>query len=193
MPDVIRDGEGRGYLAGVNSKNRLLVRTTSVQQCLKSVWEANYFEATSGKVTLTDANEKGIIYLRNDRTDNAYLIVDRCFFDVWPSTNGTGGGTLLYYRNPTVTGGTIITPNNTLFSQLSQATGTFLKSLTTMTGTAWWTAYVNPGSSVELVEGRMTIPPGYSFGISVQAPAGNTSMVVSLNVAFYFIDLALVE
>lgn len=191
--DTIRDGKGRGNLAGVNSKNRLLVRSTSMQQHLKSTLEASYFEATTGKVTLTTDTEKGILYLLNGRTDNALMVIDRVFYDTWASTGGSGNGTLLYYRNPTVTGGTIIVPNNTLFSELSQPVGTFLKSLTTMTGTEWWTGRLAASESLAIEEGRMTCPPGYSFGISITAPTGNSSMVVSVNIAFYFIILDDVE
>jgi hypothetical protein len=74
--DTIKDGKGRGHLAGVNSKNRLLVRSTSVQQHLKSVWEAKYFEATTGKITLTDANEKGIVLSTGYSTTLGHLRVD---------------------------------------------------------------------------------------------------------------------
>jgi hypothetical protein len=191
--DTIKDGKGRGHLAGVNSKNRLLVRSTSVQQHLKSVWEGKYFEATTGKITLTDANEKGIVYLKNDSTVNDLLIIDRVFYDTWASTSGSGDGTLIYYRNPAITGGSAIVPNNTLFSMLSQPTVTCLKSLTTITGTNWWTSRISASESLALEEGRMTLSPGYSFGISVAAPAGNTSMAISINVAFYLINLDEVE
>lgn len=191
--DTIRDGKGRGNLAGVNTKNRLLVRSTSAQQHLKSVWEGKYFEATTGKVTLTDAVETGIIYLKNDSTINDLLVIDRVFWDIWASTGGSGNGTLIYYRNPTVTGGSAIVPQNTLFGMLSQATATCSKSLTTITGTNWWTGRIAASESLALEEGRMTLPPGYSFGISVAAPTGNTSMAISINIAFYFINLDEVE
>ena len=193
MPDTIRDGKGRGFVAGVNSKNRLLVRSTGIEQFVKSSYEGNYFEASTGKITLTDANEKGIIYLKNDSPEGHLLVIDRVFWDLWTSTGGAGNGTLKYYRNPTYTGGTVIVPNNTLFSMLSQAPVTCLKALTTLTGTDWWTARIAASESVCSDEGRMALPPGYAFGLSIAAPAGNTSMDVSVNVAFYIIDLTDVE
>jgi hypothetical protein len=187
--ETIIDGRGKGFSLGINSKNRALVRTTSVQQYLKSTWEGLYYEATTGKISLTDANEKGIIYLKNDSLDGHLLVIDRIFWDIWASTGGSGNGTLIYYRNPAITGGTAIVPNCTLFSQLSQALVTCNKTLTTITGTAWWTSRIAASESVCSDEGRITLPPGYSFGLSMTAPAGNTSMDVSVNVAFYLIDL----
>lgn len=193
MAQTIRDGKGRGYSVGVNSKNRMLVRTTSVQQCLKSTFEGKYYEAATGKITLTTANETGIIYVKNGMDDNL-LVIDRVFWDIWGSTGGgTAGGTIRYYRNPTIAGGTDIVPYSTLFSELNLADGTFKKDLSSITGDVWWTGYIAPQTSVELVEGRMTLPAGYSWGLSVAAPAGNTSMAVSVNCAFYFISLSEVE
>ncbi len=113
--DTLRDGKGRGYLAAVNSNNQLIVRTTSVQQHTKSTVDGNYYEATTGVVTLTNAAETGIIYLKN--LEQNYLIVDKVFLDVWASTGGSGGGNLKYYKNPTITGGSAIVPANTNFSK----------------------------------------------------------------------------
>ena len=193
MPEMIRDGTGSGSLARVNSDNQLVTRAIGVEQRLKSTLDFNYFEATTGQVTLTDAVETGIIYLKNLITDGRVLVIDRVFCDIWTSTNGSGAdGTLKYYLNPTITGGTIITPNNTNFGSTIAATGTFLKSTTTISGNAWWTGYSTDKTSVIFEEGRIVVPSGSSFAISCAAPTGNTSMKISINVAFYYFDKNLV-
>ena len=63
----------------------------------------------------------------------------------------------------------------------------------TMTGTSWWTGYITAGLSGFFEEGRIVIPNGRSFGISIQAPIGNTSMKVSINVAMYVLDINLIS
>jgi len=193
MPEILRDGKGRGYLAAVNSDNQLITRATAVEQRLASTADGNYYEATTGQITLTDAVETGIIYLKNNSTQGLHIIIDRVFFDFWTSTGGSGvDGTLKYYRNPTVTGGTAINPNNTYFDNSPDADVTASRSLTTMTGTVWWTAYITDKSSIALEEGRIVIPRGRSFGISIAAPTGNTSMIVSVNIAYYYFDAQLI-
>ena len=191
---MIRDGKGRGFLAAVNSDNQLVTRATDVEQRLASALDDNYFEATTGKVTLANDTETGLIYLKNTNTLGFVIVIDRVFCDTWTSTVGTGNdGTLRYYINPTITGGTTITPTNTDFGSTAAPVGTFSRSLTTISGTAWWTSYMTDKSSVALEEGRIVIPNGSSFAISVAAPTSNTSMDVSINVAFYYLDASLVE
>jgi hypothetical protein len=194
MPETIRDGKGRGYLAAVNSDNQIVTRSAVIEQRLLSTLDLNYYEVTTGQVTLTDAIETGIIYLKNDTTSSLSIIIDRVFYDIWSSTSGSGAdGTLRYYKNPTVTGGSDIVPVSTNFGSVTTAAGTFKKSLTTMTGTAWWTAYITDKMTIALEEGRIVIPSGTSFGISVAAPTGNTSMKISINVAFYYFDSTLIQ
>ena len=122
------------------------------------------------------------------------MIIDRVFWDFWESAGGdTNGGVLKYYRNPTITGGTDITPTNTNFGSVKEAEGTFKKNLASVTGSVWWTAYVSPLSSVALEEGRIVLPKNASFAISVEAPTGNTSLDHSINVAFYYLDEDLIQ
>ena len=194
MSDVIKDGTGQGFLAKINKDNQLVTRATAVEQRLKSASDGNYFEATTGKVTLANTTETGIIYLKNTNTSGLILVIDRVFWDFFTSTDGTGAdGTLIYYKNPTITGGTDIVPNNTNFSSTKSALGDFKKSLTAISGTAWWTAYITDKQSIALDEGRIVLGVNDTFGISISAPTGNTSMVVAVNVAFYYLDAELLD
>ena len=191
MPDTIKDGRGKGFLVAVNSDQQLITRATAVEQRLISTIDENYFEATTGQITLTDAAETGIIYILNSET--LPLVIDRTFVDIWTSTDGSGAdGTLKYYRNPTYTGGSAIVPWITNFNSNKALDGTFLKSLSTIAGDVWWTGYITDKSSIIIDEGRILIPPGRSFGISVAAPTGNTSMKISINIAMYLLDTDLV-
>ena len=191
MPDTIKDGRGKGFLVAVNSDQQLITRATAVEQRLVSTIDEHYFEATTGQITLTDAVETGIIYFTNSET--LPIVIDRTFIDTWTSTGGSGAdGTLKYYRNPTYTGGSAIVPWITNFNSSKVLDGTFLKSLSTIAGDVWWTGYITDKSSIIIDEGRILIPSGRSFGISVAAPTGNTSMKISINIAMYLLDTDLV-
>ena len=191
MSEQIKDGKGRGFLAQVNEDQDLVTRSISVEQRLKATLDGNYYEATTGKVTLANATETGLIYLKNTHTTMS-MVIDRVFWDVWASTGGAGGGTLRYYKDVTVVGGTAITPNITLYGQPNAAQGTFLKSVTSLSGTEWWTGLLEASTSIALDEGRIVLPKNATHLISVAAPAGNTSMDVSINVAFYYFNTDLV-
>lgn len=192
MVDFIKDGTGTGYLAGVNSDNQLMTRATAVEQRLESSIDGNYYEATTGEITITDALETPMVYIKNTDTDpNNRIVVDRVFVDVWETTGGSGGGTLEYYKNPDIAGGTDIIPNNSNFGVGDNMVGEFKKSMTTQadgSGNHFWWNYVSVGSHV-IEEGRIVIPPGYSFGINYKAPSGNTSQVISINVAMFDFDV----
>lgn len=198
MPDVIRDGRGRGFLAGVNSENELNVRASSVEQRLVSSTHGKYFEATTGKITLTDANDTAMIFLQNTDATGCSIVIDRIFYDFFTSTGGTGiDGTLTYYINPTAnTSAAAISPTNTNFGSTTAAEGVFYGGTTAIDaftdGAVWWTAYITDKQSIELEEGRIVIPNGSSFGIKIAPPTGNTSMALSVNVAFYYFDISLI-
>lgn len=192
MPDTIKDGTGHGYVAAVNSKKRLLVRATNVEQRLKTALDGDYYEASTGVLTLTDANEFWPLYIENSDTQGRTIIIDRVFVDVWASTGGSDGCKIEYYKNPGYSGGTAISPVNTKFDSLVAAPGVFLKSLSSITGTEWWAGYVATESSNIIDEGRIVINPGRSFGIAIVPPTGNTSMQVNINIGFYYLDVAAV-
>ena len=191
MGDFIKDGVGKGFSAQVNKDHQLITRATAINQHTKSNIDGNYFEATTGLLELTDAAETGVIYVKN--SESTTIVIDKVFFDIWASTGGdTNGGTLRYYKNPTVSGGSSITPTNTNFKYQSEAASD-LKGLTTMTGgTVMWIMYLEPQNSLTIEEEKICIPPGYSFGISVAAPTGNSSMYVNVNIAFYRLDEELI-
>ena len=191
--NIIKDGTGRGYSAGVNSDGQLRTRATAVEQRLESSIDGNYYEVTTSEVTITDALETPMIWIRNDDTNpNNRIIIDRVFIDAWETTGGTGGGVVEYYKNSDITGGTDIEPINCNFGDGGIMVGTFKKSMTTQVhgaGDHWWWGYV-PVGGIVVEEGRIVIPPGYSFGISYTAPTGNTSQIVSINVAMFDFDVS---
>ena len=198
MADQLVDGRGRGFLAAVNQSNELNTRASSVEQRLISALHGEYFEATTGKTTLTNADSTAIIFLKNSNTAGLSLVIDSVFYNFFTSTGGTGGdGTLTYYINPTAnTSATAITPVNTNFGATIESVGAFYSGTTAVEaftgGNVWWTAYISDTQSIAIEEGRIVLPNGSSFGISIAPPTGNTSMAMSINVAFYYFNPQLV-
>ena len=193
MTDFIKDGKGRGYLAGVNYDNQIVTRATAVAQRLHSAIDGNYFETTTGVVNLTDANELDLLYIKY--TGDKALVIDRVFYDTWASTAGVANtGILKYYHTITsVTGGTDATITNTNFGVTNALSATVTQSTTFTGGSVWWTALLTASASVALEEGRIVLLPNSTFGISVQAPTSNTSMGISVNVAMYEFDSDLIQ
>lgn len=197
MGDQIVDGKGRGFRAAVNSDRQLVTRATVVEQRLASSLDSNYFEATTGKITLTNDSDTAMIFLQNSNNGKS-MVIDRIFYDFFTSTNGTGvDGTLTYYINPTAnTSATVITPTNTDFGSSVSAVGTFYGGTTAIdaftSGSVWWTAYITDQQSITVEEGRIVLPNGSSFGIKVDPPTGNTSMAVNINIAFYYFNPKLI-
>ena len=193
MADTIKDGQGKGYLAGVNADNQLVTRSTTLNQRTKSAIDGNYYEATTGLLTLTDAAETPILYIKNDETDaDMYFVIDKLFIDIFTSTGGTNGDvTIKYYKNPEITGGSDATATCTNFSTSGTASYTLKKSMTTMTGDVWWIGQGTDHSAITIEEEKFCIPPGYSFGISITAPTSNSSMPINVNIGGYRIDTKL--
>jgi hypothetical protein len=156
---------------------------------LKAAIDGDYYEMTTGALTVTDAAEFWPLYMLNSDTNKRVIVIDRVFIDCWESTGGVGGATIEYYKNPTVVGGTATVPVDCKFDDLEEPPGTFLKSCTSLTGTEWWLGYIGVGAGVEIEEGRIVLAPGRSFGVSITPPASNTSMVININIAFYYLDL----
>ena len=192
MPGFIK-GNKNGNIAGVNSDGQLLTRATAVEQRFVSAIDGNYYEATTGIVTLTDAAELDILYIKY--TGKKAVLIDRVFYDTWASTGGTANtGILKYYHTITsVAGGSDATVTQTNFGLTGSMDVTVTKSGTFTGGSVWWSALLTAGGSIALEEGRIILLPNATFGISVQAPTSNTSMNVNVNIGMYEFDASLIQ
>ena len=188
MPDMIRDGGGSGRLAIVDFDGKLRTRAIGVDERLHTVSDGSYFELVTGKVTLTDAAETPIAYIKNTSADKI-IVIDRVFFDAFDTTGGTGSGTIKYYRNPTVAGGTTSTTVSTNYRVESTPTATSLTSPSSMSGgTVWWSGVLTTSLGFAVEEGIIILASGNSHGISITPPAGNTSLDININIAYYQIN-----
>ena len=187
MTQQLRDGTGDGFLAKVNNQNQLVVRDVSVQQQTQSAIRGEYYEAHSGLINITDANEIGLISLAPTPA-GLVVVIDVIYVDTFASTGGSGSGKFRYYRNPTISGGTTINPVNNNFGDETVLPGTFLKSPTISGGINFATANIASDNFLALQEEKIVVPPGFSFAITITPPAGNLGMDVSANIGMYTID-----
>ena len=123
MPDMIRDGTGKGYLAQVDDNNRIHVHSTnSTESKYINKFDKEAYTLPIPNIS-ADASDNCIVYIKNTSSTKDLLIPrirHRC----------SGSDTIVkIYINEsgTPTGGTTLTPNNRNSSSSLKATGTFYK------------------------------------------------------------------
>ena len=83
MPDMIRDGTGKGYLVAVDKENHLhTMATTESLIAHRSHYNSTAFGGSTPLLTLTTTGGR-MLYIRNDSTSH-----DFCISDMWFSWNG---------------------------------------------------------------------------------------------------------
>lgn len=81
MPDIIRDGSGRGYTAGVDEGNRLLVSAfTQTEFGYHAQKFATAYGVYCRATAVTAGNNEGLLYFKNNETED--LIVTKFTFSV---------------------------------------------------------------------------------------------------------------
>lgn len=187
MAEQIRDGTGDGFLTKVNNQNQLVVRSVTAAQQTQSAVRGEYYEAFTGLINLTDANETGVLSLAPTPA-GLVVVIDVIFIDTFDSTGGSGSGKLRYYRNPTVSGGSTITPVNNNFGDETAIPGVFRSSPTVSGGTNFATANLGANGFLALEEEKIVVPAGFIFAITYTPPAGNLGMDYSANIGMYLLD-----
>jgi len=183
MPDMILDGTGTGKLAKVDNENRL--RTYSiVQSSLEhSVDEGNGYFIHTGVITLTDAAETPILYLKSNETRD--LIIDSLFIGLGTSTNGTATvqATITVVKNATagtiVSGATAVDINsNRNFGSNKALSADAYKGATGNTMTDGSDHIIMYQEDFTQIEYNLTeeLTPGSSIGVKLTPPTSNTSL-----------------
>lgn len=183
----IQDGTGDGFLVHVDGENRLvsLAESISLREVAATQGDAAYF-FTTGLVTLTNAAESALIYLKN-LDPNRVLIIENIQINLGVSTGAPGKDVLVrIYTNPTsgtlLTAGTAISPGNANFGSTSPAQATLLLGTvgSTVVSAATGLPFIFQDGERENVQVAGVLPINTSAALSVQPGAGNTSMLVTL-------------
>lgn len=189
----ISDGKGTGSLAGVSHDNRLLTSSRTVEFIDQKSIDGTGFIVGTNIITLTSANESAIFYVKNDNPE-MYLQMVSLSYNLGKS-NSTGDVIIKAFAN--ITGGTLLTdgyeiePVNRNFGTFIPATGTFLQGsegLTVTGGQIYNTKIYQDGVSDNLITGTI-LPNGSSYSVSIQPPAGNTSMKVTVFTRMVYFEI----
>lgn len=182
MSEMIKDGTGNGYLAKVDDHYRLYTYTVSLSEQDDATHEGRSFNVNTGIVTLTNAAETPMLYLKNNETEDLHITAIAVGFGA--STGGTGDPCLITMeRNPT--GGTIVSgatavdvKTNRNFGSNSTLTADAYKGATGLTMTGGTDhAYFYQSPSGRLYAGLSEqLPKGTSIGITITPQSSNTSM-----------------
>ena len=185
---VLEDGTGTGSKLKVSKENRAQTDSVTHTSAQQAAEEGRLFQIGAGIVNLTSANESAVLFLRNDADMD--LEITNVTISSGLSTGGASGDVLLakLYTNPSGLVGGSDAPfvnNNLGSSKLPEGVFTAGAEAATLTdGDLGGAAYI-PVANFERVELYWILPKGSSLAITIQPPAGNTSLNVGCFVDAY--------
>ena len=194
METKVKDGTGDGNLQKVNANNRAY--TNSAVRKLSEVAADNgeSYHIMTGLVTLTNANESGMLYFKNNR--ELTFRITEFFFGFGASTGGASTSSAVgkVYRNPST--GTLISVakeaeircnRNFSSSKLIQNTADVYEGIqgsTITNGALHFLVYPDlPKVSIDDI-----IPQGGSLALSMKPPTGNTASICFAGISGYYED-----
>lgn len=111
MSNFIQDGTGKGYLVKVDSENRIIARSVIQSEFDNSTSTSNAFNINTEFLTITNATETPILYIKNNEDHD--LIVEAWFIGTDVAVgSATRQSIMRVHSNPT--GGTIISSGSNL-------------------------------------------------------------------------------
>lgn len=177
---IIKDGKGRGYEVKVDEDNRLHTHAFTTNVDTSATINGDVFDISSNTVTLTSANESGLLYVKNNENDD--LLLSLQFVNIDASTGGSGGSLVTYYFNSST--GTLIsgaTAANVLNRRIGSADSITVDAYKGVEGST-----ITDGTSMDFpstgfsASSPFVLPKGASFAVSITPPTGNTSMRASI-------------
>lgn len=190
MSSIIQDGTGKGFLAKVDSTNRLLTRTVEGSEQDAASANGDAYNINTGTINLTSGSASSLLYFRNDQLVD--FDVSSIFYILGNSTGGSGDLLVEVLRNPTagtlVSGGTDFDAINRNFGSGQVLSATIKKGVEGSTLTDGEviisTILTSPGR-VPVTGASIVMPNSTTLGIRVTPQSGNTSMDVQLALAGY--------
>jgi len=179
MPDFVRDGTGKGYLAKVTDKNALVIHGSVENMGLHTAIEEEEYYALSLSAQATGVGDV-IGYMKNTSTDES-IIID--FFSIYSSAASqvhvhVGG-------DGTPSGGSALTAANSTSGSGNAAKGTFQSGsdITGITGSSNLYVSVTPADETKVYKDvPIVIPPNQT----VTFLAYQNTATVYIGVGFYY-------
>ena len=192
---IIEDGTGTGRTAKIDTNNRLNTFSVTLDEDIQSTTDGTAYNFNTGNITLTDAVDTPVAYLKNTTDGNPFAIslIAAGFKDA-TSGAATDLNEITIVRNPTA--GTIISEAKTTnvmnenrnFGSSTTFGGVFYKGETGDT-------FTDGDDIIQFYAGDMArfaasinlvLNKGDSIGIRVEPPASNTSMVCYAAIVGHF-------
>lgn len=190
---LIDDGKGKGFMAGVDSANRLLTlaQTITSREVGAIAGDASYF-FTTGQLTLTSANESGLLYVKN-QSPNRVFVLESLQVSLGLSAGGTAKDVVVkIYPNPTagtlLTAGTTVSAVNSNFGSSVPAQAQVLVGAegSTIVPTATNIQFIFRDQYYTNIDVVGCLPIGTALAISITPGTGNTSMKVLLSAGGFY-------
>jgi len=194
----IEDGTGKGYIAKVNTKNRLHVQSV-VTSALAQAGVDGAAWTMPNTTTLTSANPSAVAYIKNTGTTAMVFRDLTLMFN--KSNESTGTPNPLQTIKIEIKGG-IVTENlpNTLIQiplrpskaqTISITAKGGIEGSAVTAGVTISTYYVQCGSTPHIIaagEGYFFLEPASTLAVVLTPPAGNTNLLCSSVVAIFIPD-----
>lgn len=192
MEFTIKDGTGAGYNVKVDREGRAHTDTVQRSFLELAVLEGNGFNLNTGAISLTDATESAVLFIKSD--NDAPLVIKEIIVIAGASTGGTGDATIRIYKNPI--DGTIVsnavdlpTISNRNFSSAKVLDGQYYKGAQGATTTAGSVFSDTTRSSfvapVNFDAADIVLEKGNSLAVTFQPQTGNTSQSIKVAVTCF--------
>lgn len=192
----LQDGTGSGYRAKISDDNRLLTQAITETASDHHSELGKRFNLNTGDITLTSANASGVLYFKNNDTENFHATV--IVFNLGASTSGTGDMLIEIIKNPTtgtlISNATAVTTNSNFhFGSAVTLTGLAYKGVegaTISDGSVFASTRAASNGRIVLTLGEIIIPKGSSIGIRYTPQASNTSQKCQFAISGFLQTLA---
>lgn len=176
----IQDGTGKGFAAGVDLNNRLLVSSIDKTTFQSSAENGDAYFIGTPLINLTDTAESAIFYCENN--EDISLILGTFFITAESTTGGSPNMFRVnWYKNPTsISSGTGSAALNQNFGSSGELNATIEYGTqgSTVTGGNLVATLSFPIGQFNQLDANLILEKGSSFVITITPPAGNTSMNV---------------
>lgn len=193
MSITIKDGTGSGNVAKVTNEKRLETSAVTETEKDHACILGDTYNINTGDITLTDANETTVLYIKNNESNP--LVLTALIYNLGASTGGSGDVKINVLRNPTT--GDIVTNasaveavSNQNYGSSKSLTADVYKGATADAVITDGTVSVSTRSAsntgrIVVSLGALVIPQGSSLAVNYTPPASNTSQICQFAAACF--------
>ena len=193
---MIKDGRSSKTLL-IDNNNHAHVDSVTLGEADHSAKFGAKFNINTGDITLTDANNTSVLYIKNN--EDSDLVITALIYNLGATTSGTGDVKIDVLRNPTtgdivtnasaVAVGAGVSANQNFGSNVSLSVdaykGATADSLLTDGAVSISTRSASNTGRIVISLGAVRLPKGSSIAINYTPPSSNSSQIVQFAAACY--------